>query len=150
MPVTPARHERDRQLVQRHIHQHLVEGPVEERRVDAHHRVQATHRQPRRGGDRVLLGDPDVEHAVGELGGETVQAGRVQHRRGQRHHVGALAADGDQLVRQHPSPGRAAGQGGRRDRVQAVDLVGLGNRASLAFDGDAVHHHRAPQRSGVV
>ena len=69
-------HERHAALVQRDVHQHLVEGTVEERRVDRHDRVQPADRQAggRRGG--VLLGDADVEHAVGVRLGELVQADR--------------------------------------------------------------------------
>ena len=59
-------HEGDAAAVQGHVHEHLVEGPVEERRVDGDDRVQPAHRQPGRGGGGVLLGDADVEGAVGE------------------------------------------------------------------------------------
>ena len=38
-------HEGDAAPVQRDVHQHLVEGAVEERRVDRDHRVQPAHRQ---------------------------------------------------------------------------------------------------------
>ena len=40
-------HERDPAPVQRDVHQHLVEGAVEEGGVDRHHRVQPAHRQAR-------------------------------------------------------------------------------------------------------
>jgi hypothetical protein len=63
-------HERHAALVQRDVHQHLVEGPVEERRVDGDDRVQPAHRQAGGRGGRVLLGDADVEGAVGETGRE--------------------------------------------------------------------------------
>ena len=44
----PVEHEGDRQPVQRDVHQHLVEGAVEEGRVDRDHRVQAAGGQPGR------------------------------------------------------------------------------------------------------
>jgi hypothetical protein len=43
----------------------LVEGAGEERRVDAHDRVESAVGQARRRGDRVLFGDADVEDPVG-------------------------------------------------------------------------------------
>ena len=71
-PVTPARSitKIDRQLVQRHVHEHLIEGPVQEGRVDRHDRPQPTHRQAGGGGNGVLLGDPDIEDAFGPALGE--------------------------------------------------------------------------------
>ena len=64
-------HEGDAAPVQRDVHQHLVEGAVEERRVDRDHRVQAAHRQAGRRRRGVLLGDADVEGALGEAGRRT-------------------------------------------------------------------------------
>src|SRR3712207_6953884 len=52
--------------VQRDVHEQLVEGPVEEGRVDRDHRVQPAHRQARGRGQRVLLGDADVVRARSE------------------------------------------------------------------------------------
>ena len=80
-------HERDAALVQRDVHQHLVEGPVEEGRVDGEDGVQAAHRQAGSGGRGVLLGDADVEGALGEPLGERVEPDRVHHRGGDRHDV---------------------------------------------------------------
>lgn len=75
----PVQHQGDRQLVQRHVHHDLIEGPVEEGRIDRHHRVHAAHRQPGRRGHRVLLGDADVEEPVGELLTEFGEPGRTGH-----------------------------------------------------------------------
>ena len=93
-------HEGDPALVQRDVHQHLVEGAVEEGRVDRDDRVQAAHREPGGGGDGVLLGDADVEGALGVRLGEPIEADRVEHRRGDRDDVLACGAE----VR--PSPRR--------------------------------------------
>ena len=46
----------------------LVEGPLEERRVERDDRSHAAHREPGRERHRVLLGDADVEEPVRELG----------------------------------------------------------------------------------
>ena len=58
-------HHRDTRVVQGSIHEELVERAVEEGRVHGDHRVQAAHRHSHRGGDGVLLGDPDVENPPG-------------------------------------------------------------------------------------
>ena len=62
--ASPVEHERDRQAVQADVHQNLVERPVQERGVDAEHRVQATHGHARGRRHRVLLGDADVDDAI--------------------------------------------------------------------------------------
>jgi hypothetical protein len=150
----PVEHDGHRLPVQGDVHQELVEGPVEERRVDGDDRVQATHRQPGRRGERVLLGDADVEGAFGEPLGERGQPRRVQHRRGDRHDVGPIRADPHQLVgeRRRPVAGRdGAGPAvGVEDagRVPGVDLVGLGRRVAEALGGDGVDDHRATERPG--
>ena len=84
VPVTPERSSTKvtPQLVQRDVHQHLVEGAVEERRVDRDDRVHAAHRQAGGAGDGVLLGDADVEDALGVRRGEAVEPDRVEHRGG--------------------------------------------------------------------
>ena len=100
----PVEHDGDRLAVQRDVHQQLVEGPVEERRVDRDDRVQPGHRQAGGRGQRVLLGDADVEGPLGEPLGEGGQAGRVQHRRGDRDDVGPLGADPHELVGEGVGP----------------------------------------------
>ena len=93
-PVTPARSSTKvtPHRCSAHVHQHLVEGAVEERRVDRDDRVQAAHREAGGRGDGVLLGDADVEGAVGERApANCVEPDRVHHRRGDRDDVVALA-----------------------------------------------------------
>ena len=58
--------EHDRQAVQADVEVGLVEGPGEERRVHGDDRPQPAHGHARGRGDGVLLGDADVEEAVGE------------------------------------------------------------------------------------
>ena len=110
----PVEHEGHAAAVQRDVHQQLVEGPVEEGGVDRDHRVQPAHRQPGRRGDGVLLGDADVEAAVGERRGEPVQAGRVEHGRGDRDHPLVGAAQPEQLLGEHVGPGLAGAAAQRR------------------------------------
>ena len=53
--------EQDRLVVLADVVDGLVEGPLEERRVERDHRPHAAHRQPGRERHRMLLGDPDVD-----------------------------------------------------------------------------------------
>ena len=55
----------DRQVLQRDVVDELVVGALKEGRVDRHHRHEALAGQPGGEGDRVLLGDADVEVALG-------------------------------------------------------------------------------------
>ena len=150
----PVEHERDRQPVQRHVHQRLVERPVEERGVQAHDRVHAAHREAGGGGDGVLLGDADVEGAVGEGLAERQQPDRLQHRGGDGDDVGALGADRDHLLAEHAGPAAGAGVdrlaghrvGHRGDAVQAVGLVVDGRLVAVALDRHGVHDHRPAER----
>ena len=66
----------------------LVPRPAQEGGVDRDHRAQAAHRHARGGGDRVLLGDADVEAAVGEALGERQQPGGAGHARGDGDDLG--------------------------------------------------------------
>ena len=63
---------------------------VEERRVDGDDRPQPAHGHAGGGGDGVLLGDADVEEAVGEALLEGQQAGRVGHGGGDGHELGPV------------------------------------------------------------
>ena len=81
-------HERDAAPVQRDVHQHLVEGPVEEGRVDRDDRVQAAHRQARRREVAACCSAmPTSKVRSGNRCGELVEADRVHHRRGDRDDV---------------------------------------------------------------
>ena len=143
-------HEGDAALVQRDVHQHLVEGPVEEGRVDRHDRVQPAHRQAGGAGDGVLLGDADVEGALGVRRGEAIEADRVEHRRRDRDDVLALGTEGDHLLGEEVGPDAALRRADpgldveRPDLVELVGLVALGRVVAEALAGDA--RARSPGR----
>ncbi len=80
-------------LMQGHVHQELVEGAVEEGGIDGHHGVESAEGHAGGGGQRVLLGDADVDHALGVLGGKLVQANRDQHGSGDANDVVAFIGD---------------------------------------------------------
>ena len=119
----------------------LVEGAVEERGVHGDDRVQPGEGEAGRAGDRVLLGDADVEDPVGELGGEAVQTGGDHHRRGDGDDVVAAAADpstsssANSEVHERPRAGTGdAGLGvDHADGVELVGLVGDRRRVALAL-----------------
>ena len=62
---------------------------------------------------------PTSYSAVRERAGELLEAGRPQHRGGDRHDVGSLAADSDELIGEHRGPRRTAG--GQRQAGLRVD-----------------------------
>ena len=150
-PVMPARSRQKitGQAVQRHVVDDLVPRPVEERRVDRHDRTQAAHRHAGGAGDGVLLGDADVEEAVGEAVLEREQAGRAGHGRG----------DGDDPLvglgllddRLGEGLGVAGGDGLRRPDervehrgvVEVLLVVVLGGRVAAALLREDVHDDRA-------
>ncbi len=154
----PVQDKGDRQPVHGDVHQHLVEGSVEECRVDAHHRLEAAHGQARGGGDRMLLGDTDVEHAVGKGRGELLQTDRLQHGRGEGDDVRTLMADLDDLIGEDARPAGAAAAAGRGrlagarvndpDRVETVGVILLGGWIAEALAGHAVDDHRPTEVTG--
>ena len=80
--------EAHRQVLDRDVVHDLVVGALQEGRVDGGERLEALGGEAGGEGHGVLLGDADVEAAVGKFLGEQVEAGARRHRRG----------DGDDLV----------------------------------------------------
>ena len=78
----PIDRDHDRQVVLADVVDLLVEGPLQERRVEGHDRPLAGQGHARRERHGMLLGDPDVDEAVRELCLEQVQAGSGRHARG--------------------------------------------------------------------
>ena len=111
--------EAHRQALDRHVVHHLVVGALQEGRVDGAERPQPLGRHAGGEGHRVLLGDADVEAALGEALGEAVETGARRHRRGDRddHRVALRLAD--QRVGEHRLIGR------RLRRLAAAPLPSL-------------------------
>ncbi len=65
----------------------LVEGTLEERRIDGNDGPFACHGHAGREGDRMLLGDPGVEHPVREALPHLHQPGGGNHRRRDAHQI---------------------------------------------------------------
>ena len=119
-----------RQPLDRDIVHHLVVGALQEGRIDRRERLEAFRRQPAGEGHRVLLGNADVEGALGELLLEQVEPGARRHRRRDGDDPVVLARLLDQALAEHLGVLRRAALGfglraGRHVELDhAVILVG--------------------------
>ena len=122
--------EAHRQVLDRDVVDHLVVGALQEGRIDRAERAHALGGQPGGESHRVLLGDADVEGALGMPLGELVEAGAAGHRRGDRDDarvaVGRSASGLGEHVRYSWRPGRRLGllAGDDVELLHAVVLVG--------------------------
>jgi hypothetical protein len=152
----PIQHERHRKPVQPDVHQNLVEGPVQERRVYADDRMQATHRHPGSRGDRVLLGDTDVEDPLRVGLRKRGEPHRMQHGRGDRDHVGPGRRETDDLVGEATGPAGGLGQLDTRHGiestrpVQVVELVVFSRTVAESLAGHAMHDDRTTEPPGAA
>ena len=73
--------EHHRQVLQRDVVDQLIVGALQEGRIDRDHRLEALAGEAGGEGDRMLLGDRDVEIAVGKALGEFDQTRALAHRR---------------------------------------------------------------------
>ena len=147
----PVDREAHRQPLDRDVVHDLVEGALQERRIDRRERLVALSRQPGGEGHPVLLGNADVEAAVRKPLGKQVEPGARWHRRRDGDNAVVVLGLANQAVGEHA---RIAGRVrlrlrlGARDDVELADavvLVGrlLGRIVALAFLRDGVHQHRA-------
>ena len=144
------------QPVQRDVARDLVEGALQEGRVDADHRAQPAHRQSRRERDGVLLGDADVEEAIRKALRELEEPGGRCHRGGDRDDplvfLGRLA----QRFAEDVGPvetlleRRAAVRIERRNPMEFVNFVSNCGAVSLALVGDDVNDHRPADAGGIA
>ena len=147
-------HEGDRQLLERDVVDDLVEGALQERRVDRADRAQALAREARGEGHGVLLGDADVVDALRMARAEAVEAGAVGHRRGDRHHPLVAVGEARERVGEGLGPGRrparrrAALSGGGVEGGGGVPAegIGLGRREAAALARAHVQHARTRRR----
>src|SRR6516164_913428 len=71
--------ETDRQALDRHVMDHLVIGALKEGGIDGAEGLVALRRQAGGEGDRMLLGDSDIEAALRKLLGEEVETRARRH-----------------------------------------------------------------------
>ena len=88
--------EAHRQLLDRDVMHDLIVGALQEGRVDGGERLEAFGREPRGERHAVLLGDADIESALGKFLLELVDAGARRHRRGDGDDLRILARFLDQ------------------------------------------------------
>ena len=143
--------------MERAVHEELVEGAVEEGRVDGDDRVQSGEGQAGSHGRGVLLGDAHVEGPLGELVGKTLEPHRNHHRCGDGDDVLTLVADAHHRVAELIGPA-AAGDLDRQpglgvDHADAVELIGLVVDRVLvaaALLGEDVDEHRTAEGLGLA
>ena len=141
--------EHDRQVLQRDVVDQLVVGALQERRVDRDHRPHAVAGKPGRKGDRVLLGDADIEVAVRELLLEAHQPRAFAHRRRDADHARIGRGRINQPVAEDLRVAGLAG-GSLGDADMRVELartvvqhrIGFGELVTLALARDDVQELR--------
>ena len=129
----------------------LVVGALEEGRVDGGERLEAFGGEPGGEGHRMLLGDADIEAALGEDFGEAVEPGARRHGRGDGDDlvVGARLLDqriGEDLgvARRRAGGLRFLRAGHDIELADAVELVGrdFGRPVALALLGHDMDQDR--------
>ena len=90
--------EADRQFLDRHVMDDLIIAALEEGRIDRAERLVAFGREAGGEGDRMLLGDADVERALGKDLLKEIEAGAARHRRGDRDDLVVLPRLRDQGI----------------------------------------------------
>ena len=152
----PVQDDRHSGPVQGDIHEHLVEGAVEEGRVEGDHRVHAGEGEAGGEGQRVLLGDADVDDPRRHLIGQGLEAHRGLHGGGDPDDPFISAGQGDDLLGEDGGPAEALGhhrQAGLgmnlAHRVEAVGDVLLGRGVAPPLLGDDVDDDRLGVLAGA-
>ena len=101
-PTSPARsmHDGDRQRLDRHVVDQLVERALKEGRVDRDHRLPAFLGHSRRHDDRVLFCDAHVVDAIGKMLADLGESGALEHRRADRDDLRVFRHHRDQRLRE--------------------------------------------------
>ena len=148
----PVDGEADRQLLDGDVMHDLVVGALEEGRIDGGKRLQAFGGKSGGEGHRVLLGDADVERALGKDFGEAVEARARRHGRGDGDDLVVGARFLDQRIGEYLGVARRRAGGLRFLRAghdielaDAVELVGrdFGRAVALALLGHDMNQDRA-------
>ena len=150
--------EAHRQLLDRHVMDDLVVGALQERRIDGRERLVAFGREPGREGDRVLLGDADIEGAIRKHLLENVETRAGRHGGVDGNDALVLPGLFDQAFGEHFGVGRRVGlafrlrAGHHVERHHAVILVGRAFRraVTLALLGHDVDEDRSVFRIAHV
>ena len=149
-------HERDTRAVQGAVHEDLIEGAVDECRIERDNGVEAPEGEPGRAGSRMLFCNTHVVRACGEPSSKRLEPGGAEHRRRDGDDVGTLLPDTDECLGEHGGPGRA--RHGERfpgirvddpDSVESVGLIVLGRSVPMTLVGDDMNDHGSAEVSGA-
>ena len=124
----PIHREEHRQVVLAHVVNRLVEGPLQERRVQRHDRPHSADREAACHGDGVLLGDAHVVEAVREGRLELGEARPGGHARRDRHDPAINPSQLDELGHEDRRVARVlrGARGGRWSKGVAVRAGAVG------------------------
>ncbi len=147
----PVEREHHRQVLDRDVVDQLVVAALQEGRVDRDHRLHALAGQTAGEGHRMLLGDADVEVALGEALLELDHARALAHRRRDADQALVLRRHVAQPLTEHLREGGLGRRRGLLDAFGGVELaravvrdrVGLGQLVAVALLGDDVQELRA-------
>ena len=145
--------EAHRQALDRHVMDDLVVAALQEGRIDRAERLVTFGRKTGCKCHRMLLGDADVEGAVGEGLGEDVDAGSRRHRRGDADDLLVLLGFLDQALAEHVLIGRrirlglGLRAGGDVEFDHRMILVGRGFRRAVALA--LLRHDMNQHRAGL-
>ena len=142
--------EAHRQALDRDVVHDLVIGALQEGRIDRAERLVAFRREPGREGHRMLLGNADIEGALGKRLLENVDAGARRHRRGDRDDRFVLGGFLGQALAEHLGVGRRVRlglglrAGGDVELHDAMIFVArrFGGRVALALLRHDMNEHR--------
>jgi hypothetical protein len=141
----PVDAENDGEILQADVVDDLVEGSLQERRVDADDRLPSLFGHSRRHDDRVLFGDADVVHAAGEPLLDLRESGPDEHRGADRDDLLVLFHLFDERAREDLGIGERRARTRRRGRrAGLVELAGvlLRERVSAPLVRQGVEHDR--------
>ena len=98
-----------RKMLDRHVVHDLIVAALQESRVDRAERLEAFGGEACRERHRMLLGNADIEGAVGESLAEDIDAGAARHRRGDGDDLVVLLRFLDQALSEYGRVGRRVG-----------------------------------------
>ena len=119
-----------RQFLDRDIVHDLVEGALQERRIDRGERLHPLGGEAGGEGHRMLLGDADIEAPLRKFVAEQVEPGSRRHRRGDRDDTVVGFGFLDQRFGEHAGVGR---RGRFRFHLGAGDDIELGDAVPLVL-----------------
>ena len=87
------------------VHQHLVEGPINESRVHRNNGVHSSVGETRSTRNSVLLGNSNIQNPVGVGSCHAVKPGWAQHGSGNADNTGIFASDMEHFIPKYSRPG---------------------------------------------